>query len=73
MRLIALFLVTGALLAGTAQAAETTVIHRKSVGACAAFCRHPDARLEQCGSSERPVYDGKGHCSCKPDPTCASR
>lgn len=72
MRLIALFLVIGALLTGLAQAAETTVMHRKSVGACGGFCRHPDARLERCDSSERPAYDDKGKCSCKQDTTCSS-
>ena len=73
MRLIALLLVIEAFLTGPVGAAETNVMHRKSVGACGDFCRHSDARLEQCESSERPVYDEKGNCSCKQDATCSSR
>jgi hypothetical protein len=73
MRLIALFLVVAALFTEPVRAVETTVMHRKSVGACGAFCRHSNARLEQCGSSERPIYDDKGKCSCKQDTTCSSR
>jgi hypothetical protein len=73
MRLIAFLLMVGALLPGPVRAVDTTVMHRKSVGACGDFCRYSDARLQRCESSERPIYDDQGKCSCKQDTTCASR